>query len=143
MRKSKREKEKEREEAKRKEEEVLAAKTYAEFVDEFEGRSTQRARGTGFVRAGGESAGPSAYDPYKGRGEDMGPMRGFHDESAQVSSRLHSFTPLSYKCSYLFSACALSALEQCSETEREACDGRFLGRNQKVTIRFPTFSFVA
>ncbi|KLO12290.1 hypothetical protein SCHPADRAFT_875731 [Schizopora paradoxa] len=61
VRKSKREKEKEREEAKKREEVELAAKAYAEYVDEFEGRPIQ-SKGGGFVRAGG--SGPDdSYAP--------------------------------------------------------------------------------
>jgi U2-associated protein SR140 len=53
VKKSKREKEKEREEAKRREQEELAAKTYAEFLDAFEGEGAKRK--STFVKAGGSA----------------------------------------------------------------------------------------
>ena len=83
MRKSKREKEREREEAKRREEESLAAKTYAEFLDAFEGEGASR-KGSGFVRASGSArdadTAASEYNP-RGRGKiDVG-TRAFADDT--------------------------------------------------------------
>ena len=70
MKKSRREREKEREDAKRREEEELTAKTYAEFLDEFEGDGASRkAGGPGFVKAGG--SGLRAYESSKSW--DVGP----------------------------------------------------------------------
>ena len=62
MRKSKREKEKEREDAKKREEEALAAQTYAEFLDAFEGAGASR-KGSGFVKAGASGGDSAAYRP--------------------------------------------------------------------------------
>ncbi|THG99166.1 hypothetical protein EW145_g7313 [Phellinidium pouzarii] len=80
VRKSKREKEKEREDAKKREEEELAAKTYAEFLDAFEGSGTQK-RGTAFVRASASAASDAtAYNP-KGRGAKNVAERPFDEDS--------------------------------------------------------------
>jgi len=52
VRKTRREKEKELAEAKKKEEEERAAQAYAEFLDEFEGEGSSRAKSSQFVKAG-------------------------------------------------------------------------------------------
>lgn len=65
-------------EAKQREEEQLAAKTYAEFLDAFEGEGQRK--GAAFVKAGGSSAGPSAYNTAL-RNSGGGPSgRGGHNE---------------------------------------------------------------
>lgn len=87
VRKSKREKEKDKEEAKKREEEELAAKAYAEYVDEFEGRSSSR-KGGGFVRAGGngpsDSYAPSGFGDRPGLGASS---KSFSDEPPLLDVR--------------------------------------------------------
>jgi len=61
LRKSRREKEQEAAEAKKREEEINAAKAYAEFLDAFEGDDVGRKSASTFVKSSVESA--STYIP--------------------------------------------------------------------------------
>ena len=100
--------------SKKREEEELAAKTYAEFVDAFEGDGAQR-KGRGFVRAGGE---PAEYNPV-GRGSARLGMKAFDDEPEVSRVCRCPFGMLS--SGFLIVATSLSGT--CSEAQRQEGDG--------------------